>query len=211
MMMITLGSAVFAQAVIRDLSGTVEVKAPGAGDWVPAQRGETLAKDGLISTGFRSTAVLLVGNSTLMVRPLTRLSVEELVEIQGSEQVRVNLQTGRVRAEVAPPAGGRTDFTVKAPSATASVRGTVFEFDTLNLTVANGTVELSSSDGTSVRVEAGGASFVNEATGAVASPEETAAAGLVPTLPVGSDSGAAVTPDKPQAPIQGGFTMDFGW
>ncbi|MDR1505590.1 MAG: FecR family protein [Treponema sp.] len=143
-----MAAGLFAQAgqvdaTIRDLAGTVEVRGPQAQNWAAAYRGQTLTSETQISTGFKSTAVIALGNSLLTVRPLTRLSIAELSRIQDNEKIELRLQAGRVRADVKPVQGGRTDFTVRSSSATASVRGTVFEFDTLNLHVTEGTVEFS--------------------------------------------------------------------
>jgi ferric-dicitrate binding protein FerR (iron transport regulator) len=203
-------------AVIREIRGTVEIKAPGASEWVPARPGTVLAKDASISTGFRSTALVVLGNSTLTVRPLTRLRLDELAEAQGREQVSLNLQTGRVRAEVTPPSGGKTDFTVRSPSATASVRGTIFEFDGINLSVIDSTVRLSGPNGRSVLVDAGGTSFINEATGQAAAPLEIAAAVLTPELPHGSESGAAITVEKivtttEEPAVRNSIGVEVGW
>jgi hypothetical protein len=66
-------------AVIREISGTVEVKQPGAQGWEAAKEGQRLETASLISTGFRSTALLSIGNSDIAVRPLTRLSLEEIL------------------------------------------------------------------------------------------------------------------------------------
>ncbi|MDR1904517.1 MAG: FecR family protein [Treponema sp.] len=116
-----------ASAFFRELSGTVETRASGSAVWVKAAKGYPIGKDTIISTGFKSTAVIAVGNSTLTVRPLTRLSLEAIIQNQDGEQVSLYLQTGRVRAEVKPPSRGNIDFTVRGPSITASVRGTGFD------------------------------------------------------------------------------------
>ncbi|MDR3247148.1 MAG: FecR domain-containing protein, partial [Treponema sp.] len=131
------GAALFAQetgtAYIREFTGTVEIKASGAAEWSAAQTGQTLSKDTMISTGFKSTAFIALGNSTMVVRPLTRLTLQEIQNIQGNESVNINLQSGRVRADVKPPENGATSFVVQSPMVTASVRGTSFNFDGLNL------------------------------------------------------------------------------
>ncbi len=132
-------------AVLKTVTGKVEIKAPG----------KALTKDTAISTGFRSVAVVTLGGSTLTVKPLTRLTLEEIVRQEGSEQVKVYLLAGRVRAEVKPPAGGKTDFSVKSPTATASVRGTGFSFDGWNLDVAEGGVLFTGPGGQEYQVRAG--------------------------------------------------------
>jgi hypothetical protein len=124
------------RALLREIRGTVEVKEPGATDWKPGQRGQTLERRTMISTGFKSGALIEIGNSTLNVQPLTRLSLEELAAADKNEQVNLSLRTGRIRANVKPPVGGSLEFTVKSPTATASVRGTVFELNGVELRVA---------------------------------------------------------------------------
>jgi hypothetical protein len=198
---------------IRDLSGDVEIKAPGSTVWLPAKRGSPVTGKTVISTGFKSTAVISLGNSTLLVRPLTRLSLEDIHRTIEEEKVILNLQTGRVRVRVNPPPGGISNFTVKSSSATASVRGTVFDFDTVNLRVEEGTVLFFGDDGRPAAVRAGGTSVVDESRGRAAGARETAAAELTPDLPAGSDSGAAleefVGGKVPDGMVD--FSVDLGW
>jgi len=179
-------SGIFAQqAVIQELSGTVEIKSPGSDTWRAARAGQNISADTIISTGFRSTAVISMGSSVLTVRPLTRLSLTEISRMEGNEVIELNMQTGRVRAEVRAPAGSKTGFSVQAPSSTASVRGTVFEFDTINLAVNEGTVVFSGKSNTSVFIDAGRISSADENTGRVSTPEEI---GIWPELPFAPSS-----------------------
>jgi hypothetical protein len=206
-------------AFIRDLAGTVEVKAPRADTWTAAYRGQQLDIDMLISTGFKSTAVIVLGNSVLTVRPLTRLSLTELSRVQDNEKVEFRLQTGRVRAEVKAQAAGQTDFTVRSSAATASVRGTVFEFDTLSLSVSEGAVEFSGAAGTPVVVDAGRVSSVvpGDAGGGLRpqAASEAVLAELRPDLPSAAESAlpAAVTEVLPGPAVVSeadvGLGLDF--
>jgi ferric-dicitrate binding protein FerR (iron transport regulator) len=187
-------------AVIRELSGTVEVKVSGSSVWRPASKNMSLAQDTVISTGLKSTALISLGNSTLTVRPLTRLNLEEIFQSQSSEQIGLRLQTGRVRAEVHPPTGGKTNFAVRSPSATASVRGTVFEFDTVNLDVIEGRVRFSGSDGFAVLVGGGESSSLDWIRGQAIDPVAYTASAIVPDFPLGSGnngkfSGASINRD----------------
>jgi hypothetical protein len=205
-----LGAAViFAQeAVIREISGTVELKAPGAAAWSPARRGQRLGQNVLISTGFKSSAVIAIGNSTLSVQPLTRLSLEELVRAESGEKVDINLRAGRVRADVKPPVGGRTEFTVKSPTATASVRGTAFEFDGLRLKVDEGRVHVSGvAGGGGTYVGAGHQAKMDIETGRTAGAAETAKEELTPPAPVGVES----VPEIKAAPSPSTGDMDIGF
>jgi hypothetical protein len=74
-------------------------------------------------------------------------SLEKIVQSQDEERINLRLQTGSIRAEVKPPVGGSSEFTVRSPSATASVRGTSFEFDRENLWVEDGRVRYALDNG----------------------------------------------------------------
>jgi hypothetical protein len=209
---------VYAQetAFFRELNGTVETKAPGSTVWINAAEGDHIGKNTLVSTGFRSAAVLVLGDSVITVRPVTRLSLEEIIRDQNGEQVNLYLHTGRVRADVKPPAGGRTDFTVRSPIATASVRGTSFEFDTERLWVDEGRVQYSLTSGRNVSVTAGGMSYVDEASNTVVSSFDAAAELLTPAPPAGNSSGSptgdnapAIT--SPALPSGAEVEVGYGW
>jgi hypothetical protein len=238
-----LAVGIFAQeslGVIRELSGLVELKTAGSDVWVPARPGDRLERDTVISTGFKSIAVLALGNSVLTVRPLTRMSLEELDRQPGRDEVSIYMRTGRVRAVVNPPVNGNVEFTVRSPIATASVRGTVFDFDTVNLNVQEGLVSFSAPSGPALPVGAGKGSSINEANHTVAPPVAVVDQALTPSPPLGTGSGAlpasgiptaapggpTVTPDPgpgpgpdngPPDPGSGptgddsGFTVDITW
>jgi hypothetical protein len=209
-LMILSGGLLQAQeAYIREFSGTVEVQAPGAPVWTAAETGQRITGDTRISTGFKSTASIALGNSTLIVRPLTRLSLEELRTTQGNEEVRLYLQSGRIRANVNPPAGGKTDFTVRSPTVTASVRGTSFDLDGVNLQVDEGQVHATGADGAGVYVGAGHRTASDPETGKVAGGMETAREELSPPLP----AGAAGTMPEPAAimPQTADYGLGFLW
>jgi hypothetical protein len=181
--------AAFAQqGIIREAIGTVELKQPGAAEFVLAKVGDPVVEATIVSTGFKSRALISVGNSTIAVQPLTRLSLTEITTAQQTERVAINLSTGRVRADVNPPLGGKTDFSVQSPMVTASVRGTIFEFDTMNLMVFDGTVAFAGSRGRPMLVGAGNTSTVDTVSGRVADPLVTAAAQLLPPSPVGTST-----------------------
>jgi ferric-dicitrate binding protein FerR (iron transport regulator) len=196
------------QAVIREITGTVEIKAPNAADWSPAARGQALTQNTLISTGFKSSALIAIGNSTLSVQSLTRLSLEEIIRSEGDEKVALNLRTGRVRANVKPPVGGKTDFTVRSPSATASVRGTVFEFNGIQIRVDEGRVHLAGDGGSGIYVGAGHLGRTDIETGHTVGPVETAREEVVVSVPAGVDSAPEV---KTAPPSVGDIDAGFDW
>ena len=169
---------------IREFTGDVQLKHAGASNFSPAQAGSQVASDTTVSTGFRSTAIIEIGSNVLVVQPLTRLTLAEISSSAGTENLNVNLQAGRVRVEVNPPAGTRANTTVRGPTATASVRGTSFEMDTRNLSVTSGNVSWRDSSGFSASVTAGFSSSIGD-TGAVVDPVEIAEAELTVPAPVG--------------------------
>jgi hypothetical protein len=202
-------------ATVAELSGKVEIKLSGE-DWKAAEAGQILGKTAIISTGFKSSALIRVGNSEITVQALTRLSLEELAEAAGNETVNLQLHTGRVRADVAPPTGGKTDFTVRSPSATASVRGTSFEFDGRRLSVGQGRVRLTGGDGTGTYVSRGHHTETNTATGKTTPVADAAQQDLVIPAPAGLGSVSPPPAAPPlQAPIAapttGGITVGAGF
>jgi len=185
----TLASfCVFAQTgTIRELSGTVEIKKPEASNYVAAKAGDQISQDTIISTAFKSIAMVEIGSAAIMVQPLTRMSLTEISTSTNSETINLNLHTGRVRVDVNPPAGKKASMTVSSPSATASVRGTSFDFSTENLYVQHGSVGFTGNRGKSLLVNTGSDSQVKK-DGSVGDPLENRSARLLPPLPVGMDT-----------------------
>ena len=197
----------FAQnGVIKELTGTVELKRAGQANFVAARAGDQVARDTIVSTGFKSTALITVGSTVLTVRPLTRLSLAEISAAAGTETINVNLQTGRVRVEVDPPAGTRASATVHGHTATASVRGTIFEFDTEVLTVIEGTVTFQGTAGVPMLVSAGSTSEVTAA-GQAADPIATGAAEFRPPPMPGIESGYREEPTFVRGEVHFGLEL----
>ena len=206
--------------MIRNLAGTVELKPAGETAFSPAKIGDEAAADTVISMGFKSSATVAVGSSTILVRALTRLTLTEISGTQGTEHVGIELRAGRVRVDVKPPSGGKADFTVVTPSATASVRGTNFEMDTRNLRVHEGAMAYRGLRGGAVTVYSGPEIHVDLTNGKVSDP---VAAVIAELLPAGAQEAASsmpgagpvtgATPPTPPAPnpptgVGGGFQFD---
>jgi len=178
---------VFAQSgVIKELNGTVELKLPGSRDFVPAKTGDLISQDTVISTGFKSGALIEAGSAVITVRPLTSLTFKEISSDTKGENLNMNLRAGRVRAELSPPAGTKASMSVSSPVATASARGTRFDFDTRNIYVEKGAVAFRGSRGGLTRVNAGYHGQLDSGNRAC-DPVETMNSGLRPRVPVGSD------------------------
>ena len=139
------------QATIEKLSGRVQISTAG-GRWTNAAEGQTVTSGTIISTGFKSSAVLNTGDATIQVAQLTRLTLEELTAKADSVSTTLFLNGGRINTEVSRERV-RQDFTVRSPIATASVRGTGFGFDGRNLNVSHGAVLLLAGGGSVLAIQ----------------------------------------------------------
>jgi len=201
---LTVCGAFCQNGVIRELTGEVELKRVGSSAFVPASAGDTVSSNTVVSTGFRSTAIIVIGSSVITVRPLTRLTLAEIQSMENAENVNVNLQSGRVRVEVKPPAGTKTKLIVQSPSATASVRGTTFEMDTRNLNGIEGKILLSGVHGAGVLVTGGNSSSAN-IDGTVSNPAINAEESVHVQPPIGAVNGVQLTFQKADMSI----TIDY--
>jgi hypothetical protein len=120
------------------VNGKVEFQATN-GKWKPMKAGDSVTAGTVISTGFRSEATVKLGGSILTIKPLTRLSLTQLVEKTDTVETELFLEVGNVKAEVNSFDNKKNGFTVKSPVATASVRGTIFEMGD-HLVVSRGSV-----------------------------------------------------------------------
>jgi len=182
---LTAGVCVFAQnGVIKDLTGTVELKPAGSVAFVPATAGAKVNADTVISTGFKSTAIVEVGSALIAVRPLTRLTLTEISASEGGEKVNMSLQAGRVHVDVKPAAGSKAAFMATSPTSTASVRGTSFYLDVKSVRVSEGTVVFKGNTGYTVQVSAGSFSAV-DSNGMARESQSISGEGLVLPYPYG--------------------------
>ena len=182
--------AVYSQTgIIREFTGEVELKPSGSSVFIPARAGVEVARDTIVSTGIKSTAVIEIGSSSIVVRPLTRLSLSEIQSSSGSENLNISLQSGRIRVDVKPPAGTRVNATVQSPTATASVRGTEFEMDAQNISVYDGKVAWVGKNNLGVVVTSSTKNKLN-IHGIPQYPVDLIDSGLMPSKPSGAgDSG----------------------
>ena len=110
---------------VSDVVGDVEVRRAGSG-WIPAERDMILGQGDEIATGPESELYLLMDDGgALRVYELSRLEVEFLLKQEHTFQAQVVLKCGEVAAKCNPKKLVTSDFTVKTPVATASVRGTI--------------------------------------------------------------------------------------
>lgn len=143
------------EAVIKSIKGKVEYSSDGQ-TWFPAEPKQVLKKGDYLSTSFKSSAVIVINGSIINVKALTRMTLDELTKTSEGPQTELYLVAGKVSVEVKPSTNNEiTTFKVKSAMATASVRGTGFEFDGENLLVNHGAVQLMDSIGVSRSVNGG--------------------------------------------------------
>jgi hypothetical protein len=203
--LILAGMGVFAQSgVIIEITGQVELKAPDSSLFVDAKVGDNLTEDTVVSTGFKSTVLIEVGSAILTVRPLTRLTLTEIQTSSETEIINVNLQAGRVRVDLNPPAGTKSSMNVSSNVASASARGTSFEFDTRNLQVNEGNVFFKGTIGPGAPVSAGSSVSISQ-NGSAVNPVTYGTTTLKPQSPVGAEPNispvAIPTGNETQPPV----------
>ena len=155
LLMIFATSAVSAlDGEIVAVSGKVEYN-DGSGVWKPAKTGGIISAGSIISTGFKSEATVKLGTSILSIRPLTRMTLRQLVERDDVVDTEVYLDVGKVKAEVNSLNNKKNGFSVKTPVATASVRGTVYEVSDREVRVLSGNVVCTTRRGVSYSLRPG--------------------------------------------------------
>ena len=143
------------RAVFRTVTGKVEIQKPGEQTWGPASAGMEVPVQSTISVGFGGAAVLELGASTLTIRQLTRLRIDELSTQNKVARTNLTMPVGRIRADVKSTTGTSTDFKLHSPISTAAVRGTGFESDGARLSVFESVVSFLSESGISIDVHSG--------------------------------------------------------
>lgn len=161
LVLVLLSVSLGAQGVVTNIKGKVEVQAPGQG-WEPAEINSPITLESQISTGFNSQATVVLDKNTVVVRPLTRMSLGAYTQKEGLTTTTLRLTAGRVRVNVNSTEDRKNSFTVQTPVATASVRGTVFEFDGFRLEVEEGVVQMVTPSGNEIIITKGGATVVQK-------------------------------------------------
>ena len=176
-LLLTASFVFSADAIIKSFTGKVEIQEKGSTAWKAVTQGQKIAPGTLISTGFNSNATIILGASEIFLKPLTRISFDELTEKGTIVKTDLNLKMGKVTADIKTTEGLKNDFTVRTPAATAAVRGTTFTIGVNNLQVNNGKVSYSNNIGQTRTVLGGSSSSVGTTGSSAAStPESTAEA-----------------------------------
>jgi hypothetical protein len=111
------------------ISGTVEVRDEGAGDFRPAEDGETLDVGDRVRTGADSRALItFFEGSTLEMEPETEVTMERLEgQEEGGFFTQIGQSLGVTWHRVVEFTDPRSAYEVDTPSAVAAVRGTLFQ------------------------------------------------------------------------------------
>ena len=188
-----------ADAVIKSVTGKVEIQ-QGDSAWKSAAEGQKILPGTVISTGFNSNAVLDLGTSEIFIKPLTRISLNELLEKGSVVKTDLNLKLGKVTADVKTTEGLKNDFTLRTPVSTAAVRGTIFTAGVNSLSVQQGKIAYSNKMGQTRTVQAGSSSSVGSVGSSAASaPEsagETAFKNFTVTTSAAENSAGAIAPKR---------------
>ncbi|MFH1023735.1 MAG: FecR domain-containing protein [Planctomycetota bacterium] len=111
---------------IHSVEGDVDVRKP-AGEWAAANAGQVIEEGWEISTGFKSKAVLLFGDTSVaIVKPLTQLTINRFVKREKTAETLLDVKIGTLRVHV-KEGELKSDFKVSTPQLTASVRGTIWQ------------------------------------------------------------------------------------
>lgn len=190
-------------ATVLEYVGKVEIKEPG-GAWTSVEEGMSFSQGSTVSTGFNSSVRLDLGTSELRIKALTRMTIRELAEKEGTVTTDLYLRVGKVQAKVKPAVGLSHDFKLTSPVSTAAVRGTTFSYDGVTVEVSEGTVVLFNTVGQSRSVVPGESGKAAGSAPPVSGEETLAAAVEVSTstspADAGGDSGSGTTPVVPQVP-----------
>ncbi len=155
---------------VLETNGKVEIETDTG--WKPLQKGDTVDTGRVISTGFRSSAIIQVAGSNVSVSQLTRLSLDQLTETNDAHESEIFLDLGSIAADVSSVGNKRVGFVVNTPVATASVRGTSFKIGIDTLSVSSGLVAYSGVSSIDMPVSKGNSALITPS-GRVSKPVET--------------------------------------
>ena len=78
--------------VVKEISGTIEIRHAGDNNFVPARIGDILGENTDIFAGFRSMALLQIGSALITVHPLTRLTLTEIITAHTFRNITMHVQ-----------------------------------------------------------------------------------------------------------------------
>lgn len=152
---VTAAVAAADTAEVQAVEGLVQYRLPDSEAWADLNTNEQLPVGTTVISGRDGSAVLASGSTTIEVSPLSRLTISD-VEIESDrEATEVEMSYGNIRSRVRRSRDRGTNFSVRSPVSTASVRGTEFEYDGRELAVFSGDVAFANLTGQQHSVRAG--------------------------------------------------------
>ena len=145
-------SASALEAKFVSIEGKVEILEGGM--WIPVEEGDIIQERGVvISTGFKSNAVVSVKGTNFTLGPLTRITIENMVAMENKDSTQIYIDSGSLKANVSSSDGRKVGFKVRSAVATASVRGTEFKVTSSGrLSVTQGLVSFGGPESSSAEI-----------------------------------------------------------
>lgn len=188
-------SASALEAKFVSIEGKVEILEGGM--WIPVEEGDIIQERGaVISTGFKSNAVVSVKGTNFTLGPLTRITIENMVAMENKDSTQIYIDSGSLKANVSSSDGRKVGFKVRSAVATASVRGTEFKVTSSGrLSVTQGLVSFCGPEASSAEVAK------SEDNSTDVAPSEESNAGTVASANETSDGNVAAEEHPESTPF----------
>ena len=188
-------SASALEAKFVSIEGKVEILEGGI--WIPVEEGDIIQERGaVISTGFKSNAVVSVKGTNFTLGPLTRITIENMVAMENKDSTQIYIDSGSLKANVSSSDGRKVGFKVRSAVATASVRGTEFKVTSSGrLSVTQGLVSFGGPEASSAEVAK------SEDNSTDVAPSEESNAGTVASANETSDGNVAAAEHPKSTPF----------
>lgn len=188
-------SASALEAKFVSIEGKVEILEGGM--WIPVEEGDIIQERGaVISTGFKSNAVVSVKETNFTLGPLTRITIENMVAMENKDSIQIYIDSGSLKANVSSSDGRKVGFKVRSAVATASVRGTEFKVTSSGrLSVTQGLVSFGGPEASSAEVAK------SEDNSTDVAPSEESNAGTVASANETSDGNVAAEEHPESTPF----------
>lgn len=188
-------SASALEAKFVSIEGKVEILEGGM--WIPVEEGDIIQERGaVISTGFKSNAVVSVKGTNFTLGPLTRITIENMVAMENKDSTQIYIDSGSLKANVSSSDGRKVGFKVRSAVATASVRGTEFKVTSSGrLSVTQGLVSFGGPEVSSAEVAK------SEDNSTDVAPSEESNAGTVASANETSDGNVAAEEHPESTPF----------
>lgn len=188
-------SASALEAKFVSIEGKVEILEGGM--WIPVEEGDIIQERGaVISTGFKSNAVVSVKETNFTLGPLTRITIENMVAMENKDSTQIYIDSGSLKANISSSDGRKVGFKVRSAVATASVRGTEFKVTSSGrLSVTQGLVSFGGPEASSAEVAK------SEDNSTDVAPSEESNAGTVASANETSDGNVAAEEHPESTPF----------